>query len=243
MEVEQELVKRIRLGESDAWTDLIGRYDGRLLAYVSRRLQNRSAAEDIVQETFIGFLNSLPNYDGRRPLESYLFSIASHKLTDHLRREGRRPAIPLAGASSNHSEWQLAGNHRAASSIARSDERRVIEEHALRDALEKQVKYWRERNDWLKIKCLELIIVRGWSNKLAAEQMGISQQKVASIKHDFVKALTRSVRSQGLPEEVFPELYEDNVSNATNRGTSESNSDAAKEVEDKSSENELEKDN
>ncbi len=208
MEVEQELVDRIRRGESDAWTDLIGRYDGRLLAYVSRRLQNRSVAEDIVQETFIGFLHSLPNYDGRRPLESYLFSIASHKLTDYLRREGRRPKISLTAASSNHSEWQLAGSHRAASSIARSDERRVIEEHALRDALQEQVKSWREKNDWLKIKCLELIIVRGWANKQSAEELEISQQKVASIKHDFVKALTRSVRSQGLPEEVVPELYE-----------------------------------
>ncbi len=208
MEVEQGLVKRIRQGEPDAWTDLIGRYDGRLLAYVSRRLQNRSAAEDIVQETFIGFLNSLPNYDGRRPLESYLFSIASHKLTDYLRREGRRPKISLAAASSNHSEWQLAGKQRAASSIARSDERRSIEEHALRDALQKQVSYWREKHDWLKIQCLELIIVRGWSNKQSAEELGISQQKVASIKHDFIKALTRSVRCQELPEEVFPELYE-----------------------------------
>ena len=140
MEADQHLVERIRQGETEAWNDLIGLYEGRLRAYVSRRLQNRSAAEDIVQETFIGFLNSLPNYDGRRPLESYLFSISSNKLTDHLRREGRRPTIPLAAASSNHSEWQLAGNQRAASSIARSDERRAMEENALRDALTKQVR-------------------------------------------------------------------------------------------------------
>lgn len=219
LEAEQELVKRLRLEDSDArndaWTDLIGRYEGRLLAYVSRRLQNRSEAEDIIQEAFIGFSKSLPNYDGRRPLESYLFSIASHKLTDHLRREGRRPTIPLSGASSNHSEWQLAGNYRAASSIARSEERRSIEEHALRDALKEQEEYWRKRKDWLKIMCLELIIVRGWSNKKAAEQLGISQQKIASIKHEFVKALIRLIRGQGLPEEVFPELYDGDESKDT----------------------------
>ena len=208
VEAEQQLVERIRRGESEAWNDLIARYEGRLQAYVSRRLQNRSMAEDIVQETFIGFLNSLPNYDGRRPLESYLFSISSHKLIDHLRREGRRPTIPLAVASSNHSEWQLAGKQRVASSIVRSDERRAIEEHALRDALEKQIDYWKKRGDWLKIQCLELIVVRGWSNKQAAEELEVSQQKVASVKHEFVKALTRSVHSRGLPEDVFPELYE-----------------------------------
>ena len=85
--IDQELIQRIRQGDSDAWNDLIKRYEGRLLAFVDSRLSNRSASEDIVQEAFIGFLNSLPNYDGRRPLESYLFSICAYKLTDHLRRE------------------------------------------------------------------------------------------------------------------------------------------------------------
>ena len=90
------LVERIRGGDESAWSDLISRYEGRLLAFAESRLARRNAGEDIVQETFVGFLNSLPNYDGRRPLESYLFAICAYKLTDHLRREGRRPTLPLA---------------------------------------------------------------------------------------------------------------------------------------------------
>lgn len=42
---------------------LTARYEGRLLAFVESRIRNRSTSEDIVQEAFIGFLNSLPNYD------------------------------------------------------------------------------------------------------------------------------------------------------------------------------------
>ena len=87
------LIDRIRAGKPDAWSDLIARYEGRLLGYVARRVADRSVAEDIVQETFIGFLTSLPNYDAGQSLEGYLFSIAAHKLTDHMRREGRRPAL------------------------------------------------------------------------------------------------------------------------------------------------------
>ena len=71
--IDQALVKRIRDGDAEAWNDLIKRYEGRLLAFVNSRLSNRSASDDIVQEAFIGFLNSLPNFDGRRSLESYLF--------------------------------------------------------------------------------------------------------------------------------------------------------------------------
>src|SRR5450755_4268044 len=85
------LIQQIRQGDTRAWDHLIACYEGRLLAFVHRRVNDRTASEDIVQETFIGFLTSLPNFDERRSLQTYLFTIASHKLTDHLRKCGRHP--------------------------------------------------------------------------------------------------------------------------------------------------------
>ena len=147
-EIDRTLIRRIRSGDSDAWNDLIARYEGRLLAFVDSRLSNRSASEDIVQEAFIGFLNSLPNYDGQRPLESYLFSICAYKLTDHLRREGRRPAIPLStGADTSSGQWQLKGNARPASSIARSVERKRLEGDALAEAIGDMMAKWQKNGD------------------------------------------------------------------------------------------------
>src|SRR6202521_6471484 len=95
------LIQQIRQGDSRAWESLISRYEGRLHAFVDRRLHDRAASEDVVQETFIGFLNSLPNYDESRELQTYLFTIASHKLTDHLRRIGRHPLRSLPESSSS----------------------------------------------------------------------------------------------------------------------------------------------
>src|SRR5216684_6180979 len=92
-ESDRLLVQQIRQGDARAWDGLIARYEGRLLAFVDRRLHDRAASEDVVQETFVGFLNSLPNYDEQRELQTYLFTIASHKLTDHLRRNGRHPLV------------------------------------------------------------------------------------------------------------------------------------------------------
>lgn len=203
------LIQRIRAGEADAWNELIARFEGRLLAYVEGRMHQRAAAEDIVQEAFIGFLTSLPNYDARQSLEGYLFSIAAHKLTDHLRREGRRPTLPLAPTSNCTSTgWQPPDRARAASSIVRRSERQHLEEKALVAALGDQIEQWRARGQWDKLKCLELLFVCGWANKDVAAQLGLSEQTVANYKFEFIAKMQTAIRKQGLPQEVFPELYE-----------------------------------
>lgn len=206
---EKSLIDRIRRGESDAWGDLIARYEGRLLAFVEGRVGRRAVAEDIVQETFLGFLTSLPNYDGKRSLESYLFSICAYKLTDHLRREGRRPALPFSVRDDSQTPWEPASMARAASSIARSVERRDIEERALVEAIQHQVTRIRDRREWTKLQCIELLFVGGWANKDVATELGLSEQQVANFKFDFLANLRKLIRKQGLSPDVFPELYEE----------------------------------
>ena len=56
-EIDALIVRRIRDGDGDAWCDLIARYEGRLLAFAQSRLGRRAPSEDVVQETFIGFVN------------------------------------------------------------------------------------------------------------------------------------------------------------------------------------------
>ncbi len=211
-DADQLLIERISQGDNQAWEDLIARYEGRLLAFVESRIRNRSSSEDIVQETFIGFLNSLPNYDRRRPLEGYLFSICAYKLTDVLRREGRRPAIAISqtAADSSSSPWQIVSSSaRGASSIARSGERRQIEEQAIIESLRNQIQKWQERGDWTKLMCIELLFVVGLGNKEAAEALDLTEQQVANFKFDFLARTKALIGRQNLNSEIFPELSED----------------------------------
>ena len=202
------LVEDIRLGKPEAWNNLISQYEGRLLSFVQSRLRRRAASEDVVQETFIGFLTSLPNYDIQRPLESWLFSIAAHKLTDHLRREGRRPAIPFSTGDDSSGAWEPTGKARGASSIARSGERRGLEDEAIADGIRQQIDRWRDQGEWKKIQCLELLFVVGLGNKQVAGQLELTEQQVANFKFDFLERLRKVVRGTRLSEDVFPELYE-----------------------------------
>jgi RNA polymerase sigma-70 factor (ECF subfamily) len=187
VDADRLLIARIRAGDQEAWGECIARFEGRLLAFVDSRLRDRAASEDVVQETFLGFLVGLPNYDEETPPETFLFSIAAHKLTDVLRRRGRRPTLPLLIENSHDNSPELPGSDRVASSMARSRERRAVEEQVLCDGLETLIAQWLSRGEFERLKCIELLFVLGWSNKDAAGRLGISEQAVANHKH-FVLA-------------------------------------------------------
>jgi RNA polymerase sigma-70 factor (ECF subfamily) len=206
-ESDRLLVQQIRQGDPRAWETLIARYEGRLLAFVERRLRDRAASEDVVQETFVGFLNSLPNFDDRRELQTYLFTIASHKLTDHLRRSGRHPLRSLGDNSSDLLNQQL-DPHSAASSVARSEERRELESAAIVRCLGQMLRSWQERGDYVRLKVLELLWVKGWANREVAARLGISEQQVANFRFAAVKKLSEQIRAAGLSADVFPQLVE-----------------------------------
>jgi RNA polymerase sigma-70 factor (ECF subfamily) len=205
-EAENLLIERIRLGDAAAWRDLIDSFEGRLLAFVASRLGDRSLAEDVVQETFIGFLTSLPNYDPSRALESYLFSIAAHKLTDQMRRSGRRPTLSLETGDASSGPGDLPDARPRASTIARSIERRRLEEDALVAALEELIAGWRRAGQWQRLQVAELLVVRGLPNKEIASQLNLSEQTVANQKFELITRLRNTLRRQGLSCDVFPEL-------------------------------------
>jgi len=205
---ERILVESIRAGNTEAWQQFIDRFEGRLLAYVGARLMDRSHAEDIVQETLIGFVNSLPNFDCSRSLESYLFSIAAYKLTDHLRRQGRRPSTQFASHSdTGDAARNVPAGGRAVSSMARSVEQRGLEEMALTAALADQISKWKSRGDYQKLQCIEMLFVAGINNKEAAQLLGITEQQVANYKSDFVNR-TRSLIARQATRESCPELLD-----------------------------------
>ena len=205
-ESDRLLIQRIRAGDAPAWDELFRRYQGRLAAYVRRRLRDHAAVDDIVQETFIGFHTSLPNFDDRRDLQTWLFTIAAHKVTDQLRRAGRRPAAAGGEGDDEGFDRTADNRQRPASSLARSAEQRGQEEEALGRALSGLVGEWKARGDFQRVKTLELLFVRGLGNKEVAVQVGVSDQQVANIKFQATRRLHDALRAAGLSPDVFPEL-------------------------------------
>ncbi|MBN9518293.1 sigma-70 family RNA polymerase sigma factor [bacterium] len=211
-ESDRLLIQRVRDNPrkspayEEAWNELFTRYRGRLAAYVRRRLKDQAAVDDVVQETFVGLGNSLTNFDDRRDLQTWLFTIASHKVTDHLRRLGRRPVQAGGDAEEEGLDRAADARQRPASSLARSAERRDREEEALGRALALLVREWLSRGEFTNVMTLELLLVKGWGNKDVAARVGITEQQVANLKFQAKRRLHDSLAAAQLSADVFPEL-------------------------------------
>jgi len=208
-QADQLMLRQVRGGDPDAWQQFIARYEGRLLAFANARLANKSLSEDIVQDTFIGFLTSLPNYDEATPVESFLFAIAAHKLTDVLRRQGRRPTVPLlAPLGDGATTPEPAGSARRASSMMRSREDRTAEQTVVGRCLSGLIEQWLSSGEFERLQCVELLFVLGWPNRDVATFMEISEQAVANHKYFVVSKLKAAAKDARLTDVSLYELVD-----------------------------------
>lgn len=190
------LVEQIRAGAPNAWQTLIDLYEGRLSAFVRARLRDSHIVDDIVQETFLGFLRSLPHFDTSRDLESYLFTIAAHKIRDHLRTQGRHPLSLLADfQNSSQAPLEPKAAIRGPSSLLASAERLAGEEARLAAALQGLLDQWRANGDYRRIKCIELLLVAGWPNREVARFLDMTEQQVANYKFQVIETLGKRTGS------------------------------------------------
>ena len=207
-EADRDLIAAIRAGDEAAWQDCIDRYEGRIVAFVESRLGDRGMAEDIAQETFLGFMTSLPNYDEATPLESFLFSIAAHKVIDALRKKGRRPPLrsfeAAGGTDTATGGFEPVASGRRISSAAASREQQRRDEQAIRGILAELIGQWTAKGDYERLHCLELLVVLGWPNKRVAEQLSITEQQVANHKSYVLHQIRQRLERLGVtpPREV-----------------------------------------
>jgi RNA polymerase sigma-70 factor (ECF subfamily) len=96
MEDDAHLVAALRAGEEAAFAALIDRYQASLVRLAMLYVPNRAAAEDVVQETWLGVLQGIDRFEARSSLKTWLFRI----LVNRAKRRGAREhrSIPFSAA-------------------------------------------------------------------------------------------------------------------------------------------------
>ena len=76
MSDEAQLIDRARAGSVTAFTDLVRRYQDRLLRFLVTRCASFADAEDALQDTFINAFRYIGSYDPRWRFSTWLYRIA-----------------------------------------------------------------------------------------------------------------------------------------------------------------------
>ncbi len=205
-EAEQYLLDKIRRGSEQAWSEFVDRYRGRLLSFAQTKLLQRADAEDSVQDTFIAFIKSLPNYRGECGLETYLFVLLRRKIIDTYRSRNAKHACLIQDTYDTQGDDRpsdpfadVAGPAQTASWYVKADEKCEMQKLALADAVSKLIDGFKKSLNFRDLQITELLFYCQLSNKDVARTMEMNEKAIALIKHRSLKQIRAHVESSDIP--------------------------------------------
>src|SRR3954466_6490046 len=86
---ETAVIAALRRGDERAFGDLIDRYQPALLSVAKRYVGSRAVAEEVVQDTWMGFLRGIDEFEGRSSVKTWLFRILVNTAMSRSRKERR----------------------------------------------------------------------------------------------------------------------------------------------------------
>ncbi len=90
-ETDRQLVEKVQAGDKRAFDLLVLKYQAKILALVSRYVQDSHEVEDVTQEAFIKAYRALPRFRGDAAFYTWLYRIAINTAKNHMVSRGRRP--------------------------------------------------------------------------------------------------------------------------------------------------------
>jgi len=84
------LLWKFKCGNRDAFRLIYKKYAGDLLTLAANLLNDKADAEDVVQDVFISFVQSVEKFRLTGSLKGYLATCVANRSRDHIRRNKRR---------------------------------------------------------------------------------------------------------------------------------------------------------
>jgi len=104
-EADRRLVAALRAGDEATFATLIDTYQAALLRLARSYVSDRSVAEEVVQETWLGVIRGIDRFEGRSSFKTWLFRILTNTAKKRGARERRTvPFSALAGAGDDGDE-------------------------------------------------------------------------------------------------------------------------------------------
>jgi RNA polymerase sigma-70 factor, ECF subfamily len=164
---DKELLNQIRSGNQHAFTDLYNKHRHRLLAYCYRLLQDRIAAEDVVQIAFQKAYESLPSLDRPDLFFYWLYSIARNEVYAVVRKAKKNGTMHSIDEGTD--VWNDETPHELAVKTELSE---LVQEYLAQ----------------LKVEYREVLVLRHYDKLSYTEIAAITGDSVSSVESRLFKA-------------------------------------------------------
>ena len=86
---DEELCDRLRAGDAATFAAVVDAWSPVMLSVALRYVHDRHAAEDVVQEAWLGVINGIGRFEGRSSVRSWAFSIVINRAKSRFTRDAR----------------------------------------------------------------------------------------------------------------------------------------------------------
>lgn len=94
---DHALVEATRIGDEDAFAELVSRYRNQITSYIYRMTNDYDGAVDLAQETFVRVYRAADRYQTTYAFSTYIYRIATNLAISELRKRKRRRLVSLTG--------------------------------------------------------------------------------------------------------------------------------------------------
>ena len=94
---DHALLEATRIGDEDAFAELVGRYRNPITNYIYRMTNDYDGAVDLAQETFVRVYRAAERYQTTYAFSTYIYRIATNLAISELRKRKRRKLVSLTG--------------------------------------------------------------------------------------------------------------------------------------------------
>ncbi len=115
MQDEAQVISMVRAGSTDAFTEIVERYQGPIIRYLLRLTGEHEVALDLAQDTFVRAYQGILKTNAELSLKAWLYKIATNLARQHHRRKRVLSFVPFtrvkelkASSTADKAEEKLA---------------------------------------------------------------------------------------------------------------------------------------
>lgn len=178
MDTGAESYQRFLCGDDEGLVEIIRDYKDGLILYLCSFTENITAAEELMEDTFVKIAIKKPKFSGKSSFKTWLYAIGRNIAIDYIRKNKRLKHVPLDECFSVQNETDVEADYI-------KEEQRLITHHAMQKL----------KPEYQQV--LHLVYIEGFTHDETAQIMNKNRRQVTNLNYRAKKALKIELEKEG----------------------------------------------